>query len=237
MEVSLENDPMGHAVADFVLGKAEDNIVVKSNYCDDDVLPIHWLFRKYEEMPVFEKKALDLAKGTILDVGSGAGCHALALKKMNKSVVSIELSQACVNYQIQQGIDARSIDFFELKDEKYDSILLLMNGIGICGTLERLPNLLKHLYNCLNPGGQILCDSTDISYLYEDEEGASWIDLNASYYGNFSFQMIYKETVGDWFNWLYVDAKTLLENAQNAGFTVAIEYGAEGAYFAQLLKP
>jgi hypothetical protein len=237
MYISIESDPMGQAVADFVMGIAEENIVVKSNYCDDDVLPIHWLFRKYEEMPFFEKKALEMAKGTILDVGSGAGCHAIALKRMNKSVVSIELSQACVNYQIQQGIDARSTDFFELKDEKFDSILLLMNGIGICGTLGRLPNLLTHLYNCLNHGGQILCDSTDISYLYEDEEGGSWLDLNANYYGNFSFQMIYKETVGNWFDWLYVDAATLLANAQNVGFIVSIEYGEEGAYFAQLLKP
>lgn len=133
-----------------------------------------------------------------------------------------------------QGLNARQIDLFDLKDEKFDTINMLMNGIGIAGTLANLEKTLTHLKSLLNPGGKIYCDSSDIRYLYEDEEGALWVDLNTEYYGNFRFQMKFNNEVGPWFDWLYVDFDTLFQAAKKVGLKAVKVYEMDDNYLAEI---
>ena len=115
-------------------------------------------------------------------------------------------------------------DFFTLKGQ-YDTILMLMNGIGIVGTLERLPEFFMQLDKILAPGGQVLCDSSDISYVFEDENGIIEYPDTDGYYGEVNYQMQYKDTIGKPFNWLYIDASTLKriaeENDIECGFVLS----------------
>lgn len=123
-------------------------------------------------------------------------------------------------------------DFFTLDGQQYDTILMLMNGIGIVGTLERMPKFFKHLDKILAPGGQLLCDSSDISYVFDGD-----IPDDIGYYGEQSFQMQYKDTIGEPFDWLYIDANTLTEVAEANGYMV--EVVAEGEhydYLASIIK-
>ncbi len=210
-------DPIGVAILDYHKNQQPTDIVVCSEICEDDIIPLEVLFRTYEEMPELEKLALSKAQGKILDVGAGAGFHALHLQKEGKDVQTIDISAGAVEFMKSQGLNARQIDLFDLKDEKFDTINMLMNGIGIAGTLANLEKTLTHLKSLLNPGGKIYCDSSDIRYLYEDEEGALWVDLNTEYYGNFRFQMKFNNEVGPWFDWLYVDFDTLFQAAKKVG--------------------
>ena len=89
-----------------------------------------------------------------------------------------------------------------VRRSQYDTILMLMNGIGIVGTLERMPKFFKQLDTILAPGGQVLCDSSDISYVFEDEEGMIDIPNEMDYYGEHNFRMQYKDTIGEPFDWL-----------------------------------
>jgi hypothetical protein len=132
------------------------------------------------------------------------------------------------------GLNARKIDFFDIKDEQYDTILMMMNGIGIAGTLANLEKTLIQAKSLLAEGGKILCDSSDIKYLYEDEDGALWVDLNSEYYGNFRFQMKYKKDKGPWFDWLYVDFDNLFKSAKNVGLKVKRLYENEDHYLAEI---
>jgi hypothetical protein len=132
------------------------------------------------------------------------------------------------------GLKAERINFFSLKDKKYDTILLLMNGIGIAGKLSNLQRTLEHAKSLLNKGGKILCDSSDIKYLYEDEDGSLWIDLNSEYYGNFRFQMKYKKEKGPWFDWLYVDFDNLFQTAKKAGLKARRVTEIDDHYLAEL---
>jgi hypothetical protein len=134
----------------------------------------------------------------------------------------------------QVGLNARKIDFFDLKEEKYDTILMMMNGIGIAGTLANLENTLTQAKSLLAEGGKILCDSSDIKYLYEDEDGSLWVDLNSEYYGNFRFQMRYKKDKGPWFDWLYVDFDNLFKAAKNVGLKVRRLYENDDHYLAEI---
>ena len=227
-------DPIGKAITDFSRSKRPDDIIVCSEICEDDIIPIEVLFRNEDEMPELEVLALQNATGKILDVGAGAGTHANYLQNMGKDVTAIDISEGAVAFMQTQGLKSKKVDFFDLKDEKFDTILMLMNGIGIAGTLSNLQKTLEHAKSLLNPGGKILCDSSDIKYLYEDEDGSLWVNLNQEYYGNFRFQMKYKKETGPWFDWLYVDFDSLFNAAKNVGLKAVRLYDKDDNYLAEI---
>jgi hypothetical protein len=132
------------------------------------------------------------------------------------------------------GLNASRKNFFDLKGESYDTILMMMNGIGIAGTLSNLDATLLHAKSLLKEGGKILCDSSDIKYLYEEEDGSLWIDLNTEYYGNFRFQMKYKKEIGPWFDWLYVDFDNLFQAAKRVGLKARKIYDKNDHYLAEI---
>lgn len=234
----IENgDPIGQAILDYAQSKKPFDIIVSSDLCDDDIIPIEVLFRKEEQMPELELMALDQCKGHVLDIGAGAGVHALALQDRGHRVNAIDTSAGAVAYMKLNGISAEQIDFFALKPQiQYDTILSLMNGLGLAQNLENLPVFLKKIHALLLPGGRFVADSTDVKYLYEDEDGGYWLDLNSAYYGNFQFQMHYKKISGPVFDWLYVDYDTLHEHATACGFKCRRAYTIEENYLAVLEK-
>jgi SAM-dependent methyltransferase len=227
-------DPIGKAILDYSKTKKPFDIIVSSEICEDDIIPVEVLFRSFDEMPELEKEALSLCKGKILDVGAGAGSHAMYLSDMGLDVTAIDISAGAVEYMKANGLNAIQENFFKHVDKQYDTILMLMNGIGIAGTLANLENTLNHAKSLLKPGGSILCDSSDIKYLYEDEDGALWIDLNSEYYGNFSFQMSYKKEKTEKFDWLYVDFDNLFQAAKAVGLKASKIYDRDDNYLAKL---
>jgi SAM-dependent methyltransferase len=230
-------DPIGAAIQEYARTKKPKDIIVSSDICDDDIIPVEVLFRKVEEMPKIEQLALDRCLGKVLDVGAGAGVHALELMDNGMDVMAIDISQGAVDWMIKQGIHAQKVNFFELKNEQYDTILMLMNGIGIAGTLANLERTLTHAANLLKPGGKILCDSSDIKYLYEDEDGSLWVDLNTEYYGNFRFQMSYGKEKSAWFDWLYVDFDSLFKAAEAVGLKARRLLEDDDHFLAEITKP
>jgi cyclopropane fatty-acyl-phospholipid synthase-like methyltransferase len=228
-------DPMGAAIYDFYkTGKAE-TLIVRSSMFDDDEIPVPSLFREYNQMPEIEQIALQEAKGSILDVGAGSGCHSVALQKMGKKATAIEISALSVEVMKERGVDARCVDFYdETFTEKFDTILMLMNGTGIAGNIDNMPVFLNRLKNLLNPDGCVLIDSSDLRYLYEDEDGNFEIDLADDYYGQLDYQMQYKGVVGEPFDWLYLDFNTLAYYAEENDFNA--ELIAEGDHYDYLAR-
>jgi 2-polyprenyl-3-methyl-5-hydroxy-6-metoxy-1,4-benzoquinol methylase len=214
----MKGDPIGKAILDFSKTRKPADIIVHSDLCDDDIIPLEVLFRSYEEMPDLEKTALSLCKGSILDVGAGAGVHASWLESKGYDVVVLESSPGAATFLKEQNFDTIECFFEEINiGKKFDTILMLMNGIGIAKKLSNLEAFLKKVQSIVNPGGQLIFDSSDVRYLYEDEDGSLLIDLNAEYYGNFKFQMEFKKEIGEWFEWLYVDYDTVHGVAKKIG--------------------
>jgi SAM-dependent methyltransferase len=228
-------DPIGQAILDYAKNKKPFDIIVSSDICEDDIIPIEVLFRSLKDMPEIEKKALKLCKGKVLDVGAGAGIHCQELIKNGLSTHALDSSQGSIEYLKNIGVSATlcSFESFDSKT-KFDTILMLMNGIGIAGTLANLEKTLLKAKSLLQEGGQLICDSSDIRYLYEDEDGSMWMDLNSEYYGNFRFQMHYKKISGPWFDWLYVDYDNLHRVATKVGFKSVKIMEQENHFLAQL---
>lgn len=233
--LSAGGDPMGAAIYDFHRTGLADVLKVYSSDFDDDEIPVSDLFREYEDMPYIERVALDLAAGRVLDVGAGSGCHSLALAKAGKESVAIDISPLSVEVMRERGVDARLVNLYdESFAEKFDTVLMLMNGTGIIGTLENMETFFARIRQLLNPGGCVLIDSSDLRYLFEEEDGSLMIDLADDYYGLVDYQMQYKDVLGEPFDWLYVDFDTLTYYAEENGFKA--EMVATGEHYDYLAR-
>ena len=230
-----EGDAMGAAIMDYHRNGKADVLRVFSSQFEEDEIPVSDLFREYDDMPELERLALELAEGDILDVGAGSGCHSLALQKMGKHPIAIDISPLSVEVMKERGVDARQINLYdESFAERFDTVLMLMNGTGIIGTLDNMPVFFERMRQLLKPDGSVLIDSSDLRYLFEEEDGSLMIDLADDYYGLLDYQMQYKDVLGEPFDWLYVDFETLAIYAEENGFTA--ELLAEGEHYDYLAR-
>lgn len=231
-------DPMGAAIADYFAKGRAAKLRVFSSQFDEDEIPAEQLFRTFDEMPILEQKALELAQGKILDCGAGSGCHALALQDMGKDVEAIDISPLSVDVMQKRGLrQAYQINLFDENYlKKFDTILMLMNGSGIIGKLENMGTFFAKMKQLLNPGGCIYMDSSDLRYLFEDEDGSFLVDLAAGYYGEIDFRMQYKQVKGEPFDWLYVDFQTLAYYASENGFKAELVMEGEHYDYLACLK-
>ncbi len=234
--LSPEKDPMGAAIADYHAQGKAGKLRVFSSQFDEDEIPVRQLFRTYPHMPRSERTALQMASGRILDVGAGSGCHALALQETGKEVCAIDISPRSVEVMRQRGVkEVRLINLFDPKlTGAFDTILLLMNGSGIVGKLSNLPTFFRKMKQLLIPGGSVLMDSSDLRYLYEEEDGSFVVDLAGDYYGEVDFRMQYKDIQGETFDWLYIDFQTLELYAAENGFRT--ELVCEGNHYDYLAR-
>lgn len=230
-------DLFGKAIFDFYTKNSPEDIITETSISEEDEMSVEYLFRSYNEMPKIEQKALQLAKGKILDVGCGAGSHALSLQnERSLDVTAIDISEKAIETCRLRGIkNAKVENILDFDGEKFDTILLLMNGTGIFGQLKNCNSYLTKLKSLLNPGGQILIDSSDIIYMFdEDEDGGKWIPSKNDYYGELVFNISYKGEKEEPFDWLYLDYNTL----QNAAIAndLNCELVLEGDHYDYLAR-
>ncbi|WP_276379897.1 bifunctional 2-polyprenyl-6-hydroxyphenol methylase/3-demethylubiquinol 3-O-methyltransferase UbiG [Flavobacterium sp. H4147] len=230
-------DLFGKAIYDFQTHNSPEDIITETSISEEDEMSVAYLFRSYDEMPKIEQKALQLASGKTLDVGCGAGSHSLSLQNdRNLDVTSIDISEKAIETCVIRGLKkAKKANILDFEGEKFDTILLLMNGTGIFGKLKNCNSYLSKLKSLLNPGGQILIDSSDIIYMFdEDEDGGKWIPSDNEYYGELIFNISYKGEKEEPFDWLYLDYNTL----QNAAIANGLkcELILEGEHYDYLAK-
>ncbi len=236
----MMKDLFGRAILDYVTNNSPEDLITETSISDEDEMNIAYLFRSFNEMPIIEQKAMQLSKGLVLDVGCGAGSHSLYLQNECKlNVQSIDISNnAIAACKLRGLLNAKVQNVLDLKlnenETQYDTILLLMNGTGIFGTIKDIPNYLHKLKSLLKSNGQILIDSSDIIYMFDnDEDGGKWIPSNG-YYGEITFKIKYKNEIENSFPWLYLDYNTLQNAAYANGFKC--ELIQEGEHFDYLAK-
>ena len=223
MTTTTAPDILGQALLAYHHGNPEATLTVHCNVADDEPLPAAYFFRTLLLMPDLERLALDESRGRVLDLGAGAGCHTLELQSRSFDVKAVDISAGAAQVMTERGVRtvARHDLFAPLPPTElpYDTILLLMNGLGLTGTLEGLDKFLVHARTLLAPGGQILATSSDVRYLYEDEDGALRLNLNGPYYGEVEYSLSFEGRTGTSFPWLFIDAALLNDAAETAGYT------------------
>jgi SAM-dependent methyltransferase len=225
-------DIFGNALLDFYKKGDTDILWLHNSYDEPEEMPIDIFFRTEEEMPQLEKIALTKCKGKILDVGAGVGSHALVLQKLGYDITAIDISQKAVTIMKDRGVKkALELDIFAAS-EKYDTLLFLMNGIGLTGTLSGFTDFLEIAKKLIQPSGQLIFDSSNISYLYNDLQKPE-----NKYFGEVSYCYEYQHQKGNWFNWLYIDEETLIKISFQHGWKCEIIFeDGEDQFLARLTK-
>ncbi len=231
-------DPMGQAMLDYLkFPDPKANIIVHCDSADDDVIPVKLLFRTWDQMNELEKLALDSCYGRVLDLGAGAGGHALELQKLGFDVVAADISPGAIAVMKARGVlDARGTDLAGLVGEQFDTILLMMNGIGIAGNIAGLKEWFGLVKKVLSPDGQIIFDTSDIEYIYAEADGSVMIPMDRPYYGEVRYQMEYKDVKSVGFPWLFIDSVTLTQVAHDCGFDVELLDAGENFTYLVSLK-
>jgi hypothetical protein len=140
----------------------------------------------------------------------------------------LDISPLAVAVMEERGINhIRCQDFFQLaaggpgppegRAGTYDTLLLMMNGIGLSGTLNGLRDFFNAAKILLRAGGQLIFDSTDIAYLYGGKPPKT-----PEYYGEVLYRYEYRRQLSDWFKWLFIDRKTLATIAGMEGWKTRI---------------
>lgn len=229
-------DLFGKAILDFQTNNSPEDLITETSISEADEMSVEYLFRSFAEMPKIEQKAIQLSKGKVLDVGCGAGSHSLYLQnEMNLDVTSIDISENAIRACKLRGLKKAKIqNILDLENEKFDTIILLMNGTGIFETLKKTPIYLQKLKSLLNPDGQILIDSSDIIYMFDDDQdGGKWIPSD-NYYGELTFSISYKKETENDFPWLYLDFNTLQNAANDNGLKCEMIF--EGEHYDYLAR-
>lgn len=231
----MNNDPFGKAALDYLSGKRNIQIEVRSNIAEDEYIPADYLFRSFGQMPEIEQKALMMCNGNVLDIGAGVGSHALYLQNKGLEVDCIDTSVGCKQVAIQRGIkNYTTTNFFDLdSSKKYDTLLLMMNGIGLTKNVSELPVFFKQAKQLLASGGQILLDSSDLRYLFLDED-SEMLPPEENYYGEVTYSLKYDNQNSKAFQWLFIDPTLLSQEAIKNGFS--FEKITDGPHYDYLAK-
>ena len=225
-------DVFGEALRDFYTDNFTQKLILHTSYGEPEDMPLDIFFRDEEDMSEVELEALSCCYGKVLDIGAGVGSHALALQALELDVTALEISPLATGIMRERGVqNVINQDVFTYSGARYDTLLLLMNGIGLVGDLTGLRQFLQHAKKLLNPNGQLMFDSSDVTYLYEGN-----LPDSGSYYGEIAYQYEYKGVKGPWFKWLYIDQDTLAEIAGEEGWLTIIQYEDEhDQYLARLI--
>ena len=232
----MNEDILGTALLDYQKGNYSEDITTYSSLNEEDVLPLPYMFRSFKEMPEIEQKALSMCSGAVLDVGCGTGSHGLYLQDKGVSVTGLDASKGAIDVSMLRGLkNAVHSNLEDYQGQQFQTILILMNGVGLAGTLNGLEKFFTKLKSLLKEDGQILLDSSDIIYMFEnDEDGGYWIPDNVNYYGEVSFSMEYKKQKSESFPWLYIDYNTLQRAASYNNLTC--ELVMEGEHYDYLAR-
>lgn len=220
-------EPNGLALKAFYEG--DKNAAINIHQIDGSItsMPVEIFFRAENEIPELEEFALELCTGRVLDVGAGVGCHSIILKERGFQVNSLEIDSESVNIMKKRGLSSAFCKSF-LKFEsaqKFDTILFLMNGIGIAQKLNQLNVYLNHCKTLLKRNGQILLDSSNLEKTKTEK----------AYHGEIAYQLSYDNKFGEPYSWLYVDSQSLIHHAKQCDLSCQIIYeGDDGSYLARL---
>ena len=229
-------DLMGRAIWDYYYQENSEDLQTETSISELDDLPVSYLFRDYQEMNALEKKALDSSFGKVLDVGSGAGSHSLYLQNERKlEVTALDISPKSIEICKARGVkNAICEDLLQFSEKDFDTILLLMNGTGIFQSLEHIDQYLQKLKSLVAENGQILLDSTDILYMYDQDEDGGVLVPATGFYGELDYYLHYKGESELPMKWLYLDFDTLENAAIANGFKIQKIEQLEDSYLAQL---
>ncbi len=232
--------PFGRALAAYLEGDSEAEVILRRDDGLEVALRAGLFFRAPEEFSEIERIALEACGGRVLDIGAGAGLHALALQERGLAVTALDLDPDAVEVMRRRGVrDVVEADLFEFRGGPFDTLLLLGHGIGMVEDLGGLSRFLARAPELCAVGGRLLVHSTDVRCT-EDPVHLAYHERNqraGRYAGEIRLEVEFRGDRGPGYGWLHVHPETLAERARRAGWDSEIlRREATGDYLARLTR-
>jgi SAM-dependent methyltransferase len=239
-KVVNNDDPFGEALWDFY--NDGDGLMVDERddgYVDIDSAGKY--FENYKNWDKYEKKAIKYAKGSVLDIGCGAGRHALYLQKKKRDVLGIDTSALAIKLCLARGLNKALImsidEIGKFDPETFDSIVLMGSNWGLLGSLARGKELLKKMHKITKPKGRIIA-VTQNPHLTKNKVHKDYHKLNRSRRrlpGQVKIRVRFGKQVTDWFDYLFVSQPELERMIKGTGWQVKKYLDSENSSYAVIL--
>lgn len=222
-------EPLERALAAWMAGRRDAVLGVCVEGDPEPDLPVAHFFREGRHLTAFDRAALRGVRGAVLDVGAGTGPLANALTAAGHRVTALEVLPTAVSALSGRGVEVLRESLWSLRTpRRWDTVMALMNGTALAGTLGRLPALLARLKQWTAPGGHILLDSTELCH--PDDRMA-----DGRFAGELHYQLRFEDLTGPPFPQLFVPEALLAREADALGLAVAVlRRDARGRYLASL---
>ena len=233
-------DPFGMALLAYFEGDTAAGLILRRDDGQETALPVSVFFRAPSEFTPIDNAAMDRCIGHVLDVGAGTGLHSLVLQQKGLPVTAIDISPYAVNIMKQRGlVDVHCADILEFQGGRFDTLLMMGHGIGMVETIAGLDRFLAHSHGLLSDHGQVLLHSCDVR-ITDDPSALAYHEANRQagrYIGGIRLQSEFQGEKGLYHGWLHVDAETLQEHAESAGWRCEVVHREEnGDHLARLTK-
>ncbi len=232
------HDLFGKALMSYYKGETKEHFIERDDGYTD-IIQTSTYFEDFEKWPKNQREAIIEAKGTVLDVGCGAGRVALQLQKQGLKVVAIDISPYALKVAQMRGVkDCRLMDVTRLEfPEKYfDTIIAYGNNFGIAGGLRETQKLLDTYHRVTKPDGILIASIIDP--LQTDNPAHLRYHENNRLKGNspglVNIRIGFKGEYGEYFKLLMVTSDELSELIKPEWKIKKIYNSEEGEYIAIL---
>jgi SAM-dependent methyltransferase len=218
--ITDQQDAFGHGIYDYFQAEKGHRHIYEieereDGYIDTSGGPAVY-FWEYRQWPLCEKKALRYVQGRVLDIGCGAGRHALYLQEKGMDVLGIDNSPLAIKVCKERGLrnaEVLSINQINRGLGVFDTILMLGNNFGLFGSFESAKRLLTKLSRITTDNSRIIAASNDI-YKTKNPEHLNYHKYNRKrgrMAGQIRLRVRYQKYTTPYFDYLMV-SKSEMEN-------------------------
>ncbi len=197
-------------------------------------------FSEYRHWLSFERKAMRFTRGRVLDIGSGAGRHALYLQGKGLEVTCTDNSPLAIEVCRQRGVKNTSVTPINKIDSKlgsFDTIMMMGNNFGLVGSFNGARRLLKKFYSITSEKGRIIAASAEV-YNTTVPEHLSYHDFNrrrGRMAGQLRLRVRYKKYVTPWFDYLVVSKNEMENILEGTGWGVSRYIDSKGPMYIAII--
>jgi SAM-dependent methyltransferase len=228
VKLSPSQDAYGQAMLDSYLGKNCPAVIIERDdgYIDND-FPVAGLLRSSPHLwPPLDRAAIKHVRGRVLDIGCGAGRHAIYLQQSGKSVMGIDVSPLAIRTCRLRGLKhTRVCSIVDVTGKLgiFDTILMLGNNFGLFGNPSRAKRLLKRFHDFTSADAKVIAKCID-PYLTSSPEHLAYHRFNRSrgrMSGQLRIRIRYKSYASPWFDYLFVSPKEMKGIIENTGWKIS----------------
>lgn len=233
-------DVHGHTMWDaWKNGESFDVVERDDGFIDS--IPGSSYLAKFEAWPQIERRAMELVRGRVIDLGCGAGRVALYLQRKGYDVLGFDISPLALRVCKERGLRKTrrgSIHDPRFARNSFDTAIMFGNNFSLLGTPTRATKVLSRLHRILSKGGLILAETLD-PYDTKEQAHLAYHKMNEKKgqpAGQVRMRVRYKQYATPWFYWLLLSRDEMRALGRRAGFEVTRCIGSSGPRYVGVLR-